>query len=57
MTKRKWKLTRDGEVDEWGDQQRQADRPASSPTSLIAEAQRGRLLMLSPGVYIGPKAP
>jgi hypothetical protein len=57
MTKSKWKLTPEGDVDERGEEPRRLDRRKASPLELLAEDPLNGLVELGPGVYLGPKAP
>jgi hypothetical protein len=57
MTKSKWKLTREGDVDEWGEEPLRLDRREASPLELLAEDPLNGLVELHPGVYLGSKAP
>ena len=53
----KWKLTKDAEVDEWGDGELRFGRPPVPWLALLAEDPRNELVEIFPGVYRGPKVP
>ena len=58
MTRAKWKLTREAEVDEWGDGEgRRFGRPVVGLVERMAEDPDNGLDRLAPGVYRGAKAP
>lgn len=55
MTKRKWKLIREGDVDEWGEQPLRLDRREASPRRLPAAKSLNGLVELRPVVYLEPE--
>jgi len=57
MAKTKWKLTRDGKIDEWGDDRLRFSRQTASLLELFADDPKIDLIEIRPGVYVGPKAP
>lgn len=57
MTRSKWKLTPEGDVDEWGEEPLRLDKPEASPLELLVEDPLNGLVELRPGIYLGPKAP
>ena len=58
MTRAQWKLTKESEVDEWGEEEaRRFGRPVIPLLALLAEDKRNGLVEIAPGVYLGPKPP
>jgi hypothetical protein len=58
MTRAKWKLSKDAEVDEWGEEEAlRFGRPLISLLAMLAEDPRNELVEIAPGTYVGPKPP
>jgi hypothetical protein len=56
MAKTKWKLTKEGEIDEWGREPLRLDKSRMSLLEDLADDPLNELVEVRPGVYLGPKA-
>jgi len=58
MTRAKWKLSKDTELDEWGEEEAvRFGRPIIPLLAKLAEDPRNELVEIAPGVYPGPQPP